>query len=396
MNILFLLKTIDVGGVEVVTSVLANKFVQEGHSVTIFVLSKGDGGVLSLLSPYVGICFGSGINESKDNVQALRQILIDGQVDVVINQWVFPYAPIKTLSKARVGLNVKVISVYHNDPLSNGRIQGVEMEIARTSISVKKFLLNVKKRFFRKLTSRCMRYCYDHSDKFMVLSPSYIDNFKEFTGVKKPEHLIVQTNPVTIDTSSSYSLPKKEKEILFVGRLDNNQKRVFRVIETWTLLESEFPEWKLTLVGDGDDRPELESYVKSLGLKRVSFEGFKNPLEYYKRASILMLTSEYEGFGLVIVEGMTFGVVPVVYDSYKAVHDIITDGKDGFIVPRINGDFCSHEMADSMRKLMADEDMRTSMMRNTKKSAVRFSLNNVSKQWSDVFTDLVYSPVGGG
>lgn len=77
----------------------------------------------------------------------------------------------------------------------------------------------------------------------------------------------------------------------------------------------------------------LVEKVIQLKLNNVLFEGFQSPLEYYKRASLLILTSEYEGFPLVLAEAMSFGVIPVVYGSYSAVYDIISDGVDGVILP---------------------------------------------------------------
>lgn len=71
----------------------------------------------------------------------------------------------------------------------------------------------------------------------------------------------------------------------------------------------------------------MEKQVRELKLRNVSFEGFQNPKEYYERASILLLTSEFEGFPLVLPECMSFGVIPAVYGSYSAVYDIVEDGK---------------------------------------------------------------------
>ena len=109
-----------------------------------------------------------------------------------------------------------------------------------------------------------------------------------------------------------YGANKKENEIIYVGRLDNTQKRVYRILETWNLLESKFPEWRLTFVGDGEEREAMQHLGNQMGLKRIQFEGFQTPRKYYERASILILTSEFEGFPLVIAECMSFGIVPVV------------------------------------------------------------------------------------
>lgn len=76
----------------------------------------------------------------------------------------------------------------------------------------------------------------------------------------------------------------------------------------------------------------VKKQVAAYDLEHVSFEGFQQPKPYYERASILLFTSEYEGFPLVLAECMSFGVIPVVYDSYSAVRDIIDDGKDGVVI----------------------------------------------------------------
>ena len=98
-----------------------------------------------------------------------------------------------------------------------------------------------------------------------------------------------------------------------MGRIDYNQKRVFRVVDTWAMIEKRFPDWRLTIVGDGPERVSIELLAKRIGLQHVNFEGFQKPHRYYEQASALILTSEYEGFPLVLAECMSFGVVPVVY-----------------------------------------------------------------------------------
>lgn len=75
---------------------------------------------------------------------------------------------------------------------------------------------------------------------------------------------------------NSLSYTFKIKEIIYVGRLDFVQKRVYRVIDTWNYLEDNFPDWRLTIVGDGDDRQNLENHVKALALKRVFLKVSKN------------------------------------------------------------------------------------------------------------------------
>ena len=322
-------------------------------------------------------------------MESLRSILIRKNIQVVINQWGLPYIPAKVLDKARKGLAIKTIAVYHNSPDSNARIKEVEIALSQTTNHLKRWMLQCKKFAFKQITSQSMRYVYNHSDLYMVLSPSFIDKFKDFTGIKHPNHLIVQTNPVTVDASDYiFSSEKKWKEIIYMGRIDYNQKRVYRVIDTWSVLERQFPDWQLTVVGDGPERKKLEHQAKDLGLQHVCFEGFQSPKPYYERASILILTSEYEGFPLVLAEGMSFGVVPVVYGSYSAVYDIIKHKENGMIVQPQNGKFEVNEMAKQLAFVIENESKRNEMAQNAILTSKRdYSLENIYRSWKEVFDE---------
>jgi len=383
MNILFLLRGTDIGGLEVVTSVLANKFVSLGHNVSVFIFRKEEGAsILKRFDKRVSICLRNNYGVKKANIVALREMLISHHVQIVINQWGLPVIPITVARKAAKGLDVKFISVYHNSPDKNGRLQGIDMELAHTASTFKHLYLKFKRLAFHDITSWGMRYNYKHSDLYVVLSPSFIDTFKQFTGINAPKHLVTQTNPVTIDSEGyCYDPAKKQKELLYVGRLDFIQKRVDRMLNTWYLLVEKYPDWNLTIVGDGEEREHLEQQTHSLGLERVSFEGYQSPVSYYKRASILVLTSDFEGFPLVLAEAMSFGVVPVVYDSFAAVRDLIDHNKDGFIVPKVNSIFSVSEMAmgieSTIKKIEETHEMPLAAIKKSK----QYSLNEIYKSW---------------
>lgn len=389
MNILFLLRSLDIGGLEVVTATLANKFVAEGHRVCVFAFERRSGKVLDRFGHDVEVAIAGEYRQTKQNVNLIRKILIGSKIDVVINQWGLPLIPIKTLCEAKKGLNIKVISVYHNDPLQNGRIQSVETEIAKTQNPVQKSLLRAKKFAYRCVTGYAMRYIYQHSDAFEVLSPSYVSHFQSFTGLRHTPNLVVQTNPITIDTDGFvYHSENKLKEIVYVGRVDYTQKRVHRVIETWAQLEHRFPDWRLTIVGDGEERENIEHMVSDMELGHVQFEGFQSPRPYYERASLLILTSEFEGFPLVLAECMSFGVVPVVYGSYSAVYDIVEDGKDGFIVPKGNEGFNADVMAERIKPLMANHDKLNDMALNAIEKSKNYSIDKIYEQWMGVIQNI--------
>lgn len=388
-NVLFLLKGLETGGLEVVTAVLANKFVEEGHQVSVFSFLGGKHSIADRFDARIKLYQQDDYSRSKENVAKLRKVLVDDKIDIIINQWGLPYTPIKTARKAAKGLDVKIISVYHNAPSFNGRIQKLNIALMGCENLMKRLALRLMRFAFKKVTSRAMAYIYRHSDLFLVLSPSYIEEFKRFTGVSDDRYLQVLTNPITVEHDGyEYAFNEKQKEIIYVGRLDIVQKRVYRVIDTWNYLEERFPDWRLTIVGDGEDRENLENHVKYLGLKRVSFEGFQKPIDYYKRASILLLTSDFEGFPLVLAECMSFGVIPAVYNSYSAVCDIIDDGKDGIVLPYHKNGYQAEEAAGMIVNIMKDDGKREQMALAAIKKSKEYSVEKIYSEWEKVFHSL--------
>lgn len=388
--ILFLLKGLEIGGLEVVTAVLANKFVEEGHQVSVFSFLGGKHSIADRFDARIKLYQQDDYSRSKENVAKLRKVLVDDKIDIIINQWGLPYTPIKTARKAAKGLDVKIISVYHNAPSFNGRIQKLNIALMGCENLMKRLALRLMRFAFKKVTSRAMAYIYRHSDLFLVLSPSYIEEFKRFTGVSDGRYLRVLTNPITVEHDGyEYAFNEKQKEIIYVGRLDFVQKRVYRVIDTWNYLEERFPDWRLTIVGDGEDRENLENHVKYLGLKRVSFEGFQKPIDYYKRASILLLTSDFEGFPLVLAECMNFGVIPAVYNSYSAVCDIIDDGKDGIVLPYHKNGYQAEEAAGMIANIMKDDDKREQMALAAIKKSKEYSIEKIYSEWESVFNGRI-------
>lgn len=389
MGILFVLKTFEVGGVEIVTASLANQFVKKGFHVSIIAFSDATHSIINLLDKKIKTYVLREFKCSKENVSSMRSVMLEEQVRIVINQWGLPFFPLKTALKAARGLDVKFISVYHNTPNRNGRLQRIDDKLAQTHNSLKRILLNVLRSVFHEITAQGMRWNYHYSDYYMVLSPSFVDKFKAFTGIKNAAKLVVQTNPVTIDCDGfEYDAANKQKEIIFVGRLDFYQKRVNRVIDTWAQLENSFPHWCMTIVGDGSERANVEQQAKNLCLQRVSFEGFQNPLEYYKRASILILASEYEGFPLVLAEAMSFGVVPVVYGSYSAVYDIISDGVNGVILPYNKDGYDAKSTAEKMKRLMSDTVYCNKLAQAAIITSKRYSVESIVESWNKLFAKL--------
>lgn len=386
MNIIFLLRSLGVGGVEVVSAFLANKFVKEGHNVSVFAREYREKNIANMLLPQVHVYIGAGDNDCKKNVDALHDVYIKNNIDIVINQWGLPYMPIRLARKAEMGHKVKIISFHHNDPAANGRINTVARQLKECTSPLKKKMLLLKKFVFQHITSLSMKYTYRHSDMFMVLSESYLDNLQKFINVSFEEKQGVLTNPVTIDFEGfAYSRNAKKKEIIFCGRMDDVQKCPRRVLDVWEILSLSISGWSLRFIGDGPDKKSIEEEALRRGLKNVSFEGFQNPIEYYKNASILLMTSDFEGFPLVLAECMGFGVIPCVYNSFAALKDILKDGKNGIIIEKENDSFSAQRMADKLLATIHDSEKLSLMAEAAVETSKRYSMDAIYEQWEKVF-----------
>ena len=228
----------------------------------------------------------------------------------------------------------------------------------------------------REISRLSLKFCINSSYKFIVLSPSFIPVAQAFSGVSEKDKFLAISNPNSVPGGDKEVT--KEKEILYVGRIEFNQKRTDRVIDIWKELEPLNPDWKLTIVGDGDDREDLQNRIDEYGLKNVEITGFVNPLEYYKRASILLLTSEYEGFGLVIVEAMSNGVVPVVYNSFESANDLITDGYNGVLQEK---PFSISDFTRKVQELMNKPDYLNELSKNSRTVSDDYSIDKIAEKW---------------
>ena len=378
-HILFLLGTYpSYGGVEMVTTVLANRFIEDGHCVTIasFCQPKNDFAELHL-SKKCNLLSLSVPKLSLKNIKKLRAYVQSRHMDVLINQWVVPFTVTLVWKLALVGTGCKVYSVHHGKPDTNSYIQELVIKI-----NAGKNYLKVLRYWIREVSRLSLAFCIRSSHKFIVLSPSFISVTQKYARVVKNGKILSIPNPVTINAPTE-ELPK-EKEIIYVGRVDYKQKRTFRVIDIWKELEPQYPDWKLTVVGDGEDRTDLEKRIKAYGLKRVNVTGFVNPTTYYQRASLLLLTSEYEGFGLVIVEAMKLGVVPVVYKSYETAEDLIADGHNGILIDK---PYSIAAFTEVLRKLMDDKELLNEISVNARKISDRFNVTKVANEWYLLFND---------
>lgn len=186
--------------------------------------------------------------------------------------------------------------------------------------------------------------------------------------------------------SESYS-DVTNKRVIAVGRLDY-QKGFDRLIEAWELIQrtGKFADWRLDIFGQGEWREMLQQMIDEKGLQDTVqiHRPTKQIGEEYVKSSLLVMSSHYEGFPMVMIEAMACGLPVVSFDYKCGPKDIIQHGINGLLVPDGNVKALAH----AMMEVMTDESYRKMLSRNAKKVVNTYSEETVMKQWLRLFTSI--------
>lgn len=168
------------------------------------------------------------------------------------------------------------------------------------------------------------------SDAHLAISHSLSKKIKEVVGNNSPIHYV--GNPVDIDNVNLINRPTDHFEFVYVGRLDNNQKRLDIMLKALGMTSGN---WILRMIGDGPNKNEIKQLAEQLGIQdKIIYEGWKaNPWDELKEASLLILSSDFEGFGLVLVEALARGI-PVISTYCDGPDEIIQNEVNGWLYPK--------------------------------------------------------------
>ena len=390
MNILFLYRIFpQYGGVEVVTTVLSNRFTADGHRVVIASFEQPHMELAKKLSPGIDLIKLDYPVFTKENVCKLHKELIDRKIDIIINQWGLPFKTTKLCYAAKKGTNSQLVSVLHGSPYTSKVILQAQDKVKNAKNPLSRGLYWAILKAKEEVIKYSIRYNVAHNSRYILLSEGFKQPLIDYTKVKDSSNIIAIGNPITVPVIlDDFSWEKKKKQILYTGRMDYENKRVNRIIDAWDTIARDYPDWELVLIGDGPHKAELLNKINNNNIPRVHTEGFQEeaPISFFKDASIYMPISDLEGFGLVIIESMSYGVVPIVYGSYEAVYDIIENGKSGFITPM---PYSNERTVEKLRFLIENEDERIKMGKNAMERAKLFSVDSVVKQWYSLINEVI-------
>lgn len=260
-----------------------------------------------------------------------------------------------------------------------------------------------------KLRDRSHKICEIHFQKFYRLKRKrkglywIIDRFLTYQDeqqAKKFEKMICLTEedkenwknlnnieaiPNFIENKTTIPAKLENKKMIAVGRLVP-EKGFDRLINAWSIVKENHPDWELNIYGEGYLRNILTDQINNLGLEKVVYlrSPVKNIYEKYLESSGLIITSHHEGFGLVIVEAMEAGLPVVSFDFQCGPKDLIDDGVNGIIVK--NGDV--QALADAICKLIESPELRKKMGEASFKIAKKFYKEEIMPKWENLFLNL--------
>lgn len=378
MRILYIYPELTIkGGADKVIIDKANYLATHGHEVIVVTESQMGRATVFPLSPEV-THVDMGLNFNKQYMQStikraytyytlmraykrrLRQLLLKEEPDIIIT----------TLGRSI-------------DFLADVNVGSIKIAEAHTTKNhLRSLHLLEEKGGWHKYVARYLRkkMCRSVSklEVLVVLTQQDANDWKE------AKRLEVIPNAVPISPSTCSTLTNKQ--VIMVGRY-NDAKGYDYLIPAWDIVHQKHPDWMLHVYGSGELHDQVVQWIKERNLQNtiILHDPVDNILEKYLESSICVLSSRYEGFSLVILEGMACGVPFVSFDCPHGPRNIIRNGEDGLLVDYLN----PQALADGICLLIEDEDLRRRLGSKAKENVKRFSKESVMEQWIRLFNDLV-------
>lgn len=377
-----------IGGIERVSVSLGNELIKCGIDVIYIAAIKS-----SYSKPYTlpaeQIFLPEASEYSSENVKAFINIIRCKSVDIIINQSAHNLNFDLMLKEVKDEVDIPLVSAYHFCPFMRSRFYRNMIDFRFFSVkeNLRSLVYDISTRWpFTYLTMRNQRrlfsLVYAMSDKVVLLSDKYFAPFESIGKLNDTSKLVAIHNMLSYPYEASVNMETKRKEILFVGRFFS-EKMPMRALYAWKRLHSLLPDWKLVMVGDGPWYQRLVNLCRSMGLSNIEFTGLRDPSPYYKTASVLWMTSNFEGWPLALTEAMQNGCVPVAFSSFESIRDIIDDGRNGCLAEPFDID----EFVTKTKEIITKGNLRE-YSHNANVAMKMLCPETIVRQWTDILSPL--------
>ena len=237
---------------------------------------------------------------------------------------------------------------------------------------------NLVKRFFARFWMNDLLKHLKKLDRMVVLTEDAKRDWPELSNVQ----LIPDPIPFIVDQVSTLS----SKRVVSIGRYAYEKGNDF-LLRAWVKVEKQCLDWTLDIYGQGNQTPYRE-LMQELGIdeSRCHLHGSITDVNnIYQGSSIFTLPSRFEGFGLVIIEAMAYGVPVVVFDCENGPRNIITNNQDGILVKPFDVD----EYAEDLLRLIKDDQLRSQMGNRARESSKRYLIEDIAQKWKDLFDEIM-------
>ena len=254
----------------------------------------------------------------------------------------------------------------------------IESHICITDVRQEFRQHNVILKLFGKYLDSIHFKIMNKADALVSLTSADKTNWEKHVNIP----IFVIPNLVTVYPNDISCYSERSNRIICVGRL-TRQKGFDYLIKAWAMISKKYPTWRIDIFGHGDMETTLNQIFIDYNLSNCTRinEPSENIYEEYETSSIFVLSSRYEGFGLVLVEAMSCGVPCISFDCPNGPAELITHGEDGLLVPL--GDI--EKLAESIEWMITHEEERLRMSNNARQKAKQYKAEVIMPQWVELF-----------
>lgn len=372
---------INAGGVQRITRVLADEFEKIG--ITSFFLSMPNTRH-NITYKDNEFCLPESNLKSSQNIVFIKKLVAEKNIQIIINQYGLDISGLKFFEQ--INKQVRVISVHHNcisclyekysEIVKNSR------GAAFTNLITKLKLWPIVMLLFRLRQRLIWRKMIKVSNAVVLYFNSFEKELFNLTGIKSNKiHIIPNPAPYEYKERSGNIVNKR---IIYVGRVIKLQKRIDILMQLWKKLHDEFHDWTFDLVGDGDYLALAKEYAKENNLTRVTFYGLQDSLPFWEKSDIFTLTSDFEGYGMVLIEAQARGTVPVAFNCFSAIDEVIENNQSGIILKENTVD----EAFRVVKDLIENENEIIRLRRYGGQQALKFNKEIIAKKWMSLFKEI--------